>query len=635
MKHQKHSRMAAKRFIKVAFLLVCGWSLSMNSFAQNNSIVLDGAFIVLDGGTAANNIYVVVDQSSTSGIVRPGGGHISSEGQYNFVKWVSGTSTGNYIFPFGVGGAATDYIPFTFNKTTAAGSNISMSTWTTNPQNVPHPGIGNVAAVTTMVGIPDSVNNAIDRFWEIQSSAAVTADLTFSYRGSENTTLVPAANFEAQHWNGSSWDAQAGPGSAGVTTGIGTVGPVPGQTTFSPWVLTKAGMMASITSVQDLICNGVCVGSAAVTPVGGTAPYTYSWTGGQTSSSVTGLCAGTYSVIVSDVSGLSATTTVTITQPALLTVTASATSATCGNADGSVSAGASGGTGAYTFSWNASAQTTQSVTGLPAGNYSVTVTDGNGCTTVQPVSITNSNGPVTTLSQTNNLCKGQCTGTAAAATTGGAQPYAYSWTNGQSSSAVSNLCAGDYTVTVTDNTGCTTAQLVTITEPPALSITATSNPGSVLLGSSATLSASGGSTYQWSPSAGLSCTTCANPVATPSITTTYCVLVSDINGCSDSTCITLNVEMPCGIIYLPNAFSPNNDGENDMECVLGDCIESMRLVIYNRWGEKVFESEDQAVCWDGRYKGEFENSAVYTYHLEVTLTSGKQEFKRGNISIIR
>src|ERR1035437_1379595 len=125
------------------FCVITVLNLYNLSYAQNNDLVLNGAYIILDGGTTATPIYLVVAQSSTSGIIRPGGGHISSEGQYNFVKWTSAASTGNYIFPFGVGGNAVDYIPFTFNKTSAGNSDIGMSTWTTNPQNMPHPAISN------------------------------------------------------------------------------------------------------------------------------------------------------------------------------------------------------------------------------------------------------------------------------------------------------------------------------------------------------------------------------------------------------------------------------------------------------------------------------------------------------------
>ena len=241
----------------IALALIIGYQSSSNSYAQNNSIVLNGAFIVLDGGTTANNIYVVVDQPNPSGIVRlPAGGHIHSENQYNFVKWLSGATTGSYIFPFGVGGNATDYIPFTFNKT-VGNSSIHTSTWTTNIQNTPHPAATNVGPVTNMTGITDSVAYAIDRFWDIRATST-TADLTFSYRGIENTTSSPTSIVQAQHWNGNTWDAPVGPGVIGVTAGIGTTGPFMGQNTFSPWVLIVPCTPDSVTQ-NPVICQGASI----------------------------------------------------------------------------------------------------------------------------------------------------------------------------------------------------------------------------------------------------------------------------------------------------------------------------------------------------------------------------------------
>ncbi|MBI2281135.1 MAG: VCBS repeat-containing protein, partial [Bacteroidetes bacterium] len=177
--------------------------------------------------------------------------------QYNYVKWITAASTGNYLFPFGIGGNSADYIPFTFNKT-AGTSNIMMSTWATDTQNLPKPAATNVGAVTNMFGTADSVLYAVDRFWDIQTSAATTADLTFSYLGSENTTSSPTNLIMAQHWNGTSWDTQVGPGTIGVTAGVGTAGPFVGQNTFSPWVLTIL-CDASITAVGPY-----CVNSPAV-----------------------------------------------------------------------------------------------------------------------------------------------------------------------------------------------------------------------------------------------------------------------------------------------------------------------------------------------------------------------------------
>lgn len=93
--------------------------------------------------------------------------------------------------------------------------------------------------------------------------------------------------------------------------------------------------------------------------------------------------------------------------------------------------------------------------------------------------------------------------------------------------------------------------------------------------------------------------------------------------------------LECDVLFIPNAFSPNNDGENDMECVFSNCIETLSLVIYDRWGEKVFETTDPKVCWDGRYQGKLLNTAVFVYSMKATLITGEEIIKKGNVSLIR
>ncbi|MBW6482180.1 MAG: gliding motility-associated C-terminal domain-containing protein [Vicingaceae bacterium] len=252
--------------------------LMINSFkAQNNALVLNGAVTVLNGGTAATPIYIVVNQNNPLGIVR-NAGHIHSENQYNYVRWVAGTNTGNYVVPFGVGGNLSDYIPFTFNKTTAGSSNIQTSTWFTNVPNFPKPAATNVGPVTNMFNFADSVQYAIDRFWDIQ--AVATADLTFSYRGVENTTINPTGNVRTQHWNGTTWDAPVLPGNPGVTAGIGSAGPFVGQTTFSPWVLSvipiceqdtityNGPFCNNVTTLQNVTHTGTFTGTFTSSPAG-------------------------------------------------------------------------------------------------------------------------------------------------------------------------------------------------------------------------------------------------------------------------------------------------------------------------------------------------------------------------------
>lgn len=194
------------------------------------------------------NSHTFIVQNAGNTAISRTNGYIVSETNASvnssILQWNIGATNGSYIIPFGVSGS---YIPFTFNKT-AGNSNMQFSTRATSANdNLPLAGISSVAAVSNMNsyalgGANGSIPSTIDRWWDITAlsgTTSVTADLTFSYRGSENTTTsAPTGTFAAQHWNGASWDAQVGSGT-GVTSGTGTVS-VSGANTFSPWVLTSS-----------------------------------------------------------------------------------------------------------------------------------------------------------------------------------------------------------------------------------------------------------------------------------------------------------------------------------------------------------------------------------------------------------
>jgi gliding motility-associated-like protein len=227
-------------------------------------------------------------------------------------------------------------------------------------------------------------------------------------------------------------------------------------------------------------------------------------------------------------------------------------------------------------------------------------------------------------------------GTATASASNGTPPYTYNWNNGETNSVATGLSAGLYLVTVTDANGCTRTQTISVTQIAGPTVNATANPSIIPPGGNTTLTATGGGTYLWTPSTGLSCTTCSDPTATPSQNTDYCVLVTDTNGCKDSACITVNVEIPCETLFIPGAFSPNDDGENEIFCLMGNnCIQKLYFAIYDRWGEKIFETSDSAVCWDGKYRGRLLNTAVFVYFLKAGFTNGEEIIKKGNISLIR
>jgi hypothetical protein len=235
-------------------------------------------------------------------------------------------------------------------------------------------------------------------------------------------------------------------------------------------------------SQTNVACNGGTNGSASVSPSGGTPGYTYSWSpSGGTGATATGLAAGNYTVTVTDANGCTATRNYTITQPsAISTASGSQTNVACnGGTTGSASVSPSGGTPGYTYSWSPSGGTAATATGLAAGNYTVTVTDANGCTATrnytiaQPSVISTASG-----SQTNVSCNGGTNGSASVSPSGGTPGYTYSWSpSGGTAATATGLASGNHTVTVTDANGCIATKTFTIMQPTALSFTTTTLSG--------------------------------------------------------------------------------------------------------------------------------------------------------------
>ena len=227
-------------------------------------------------------------------------------------------------------------------------------------------------------------------------------------------------------------------------------------------------------------------------------------------------------------------------------------------------------------------------------------------------------------------------GTATATGNGGTAPYNYSWSNGQTSVSISNLTSGNYTVTITDAGGCTATTTVFVSSGPGPSASVASDV-TITSGQSATLTAAGGGTYAWSNASS------SNPIiVSPTVTTVYCVTVTDANNCTDTACATVTIEpLPCSDdinLYIPNAFSPNEDGENDvlkLFYVNYSCIKTYKLIIYNRWGEKVYETTNPADEWDGSFRNQSEESALFVWYLNAELISGKKIERKGNVSLLK
>src|SRR5437773_6158939 len=332
-----------------------------------------------------------------------------------------------------------------------------------------------------------------------------------------------------------------------------TVKDAHGCTTTQPVTITQpaSGVSASISSQTNVACFGASTGSVTVSASGGTSPYTFSKDGVTFGASGTfsNLAAGSYTITVKDANGCTTTQGVTITQPsaALSSSISSQTNVACfGGSTGSVTVSASGGTAPYTFSKDGVNFGASGTFGsLAAGSYTITVKDANGCTTTQPVTITQ---PASALgssisSQTNVDCFGGSTGSVTVAGSGGTSPYTYAidGTTFGNSGTFGSLAAGSYTITVKDANGCTTTQPVTITQPAAaLSSSISSQTNVACFGSSTgsvTVSGSGGTTpYTYS----IDGTNFGNSGTFSNLAAgSYTITVKDANGCTTTQPVTI------------------------------------------------------------------------------------------------
>ncbi len=358
--------------------------------------------------------------------------------------------------------------------------------------------------------------------------------------------------------------------------------------------------------------------------------------------------AGTYTVTLQAVSALGCRETITKTViiPPFITVNATGGQVTCtGLCTGQASATISNGIQPVIYSWNDPMnQTTPVATGLCPGSYTVTVTDSLGCSDSVTVAVIEPPPLATGITSTNAYCDGLCIGTATVSPSGGTPPYTITWNDPQMQTGpvASSLCPGFYTASITDVNGCTTTSLpVEVLYdsfiPP---LDAQISQDTIYIGQTVTLfaNASGTFTYSWTPVNGLSNPGAQNPTANPSQNTTWYVTITDPLGCSNTDSVSVAVkEVSCvePEIYIPNAFTPNLDSKNDILYVRGNTIRELDFKVYDRWGEKVFESNDPKKGWDGYYKGKLANPAVYVYYVEAVCFDNQKFFKKGNITLIR
>jgi len=343
------------------------------------------------------------------------------------------------------------------------------------------------------------------------------------------------------------WDSTAGGQTTSTADGLCsgtysvTVTDDSGISAFNSVIVNEIGGPEIQVSGTDVSCNGGSDGSATVEVTGGTPGYTYTWSNSSTTEDLPGIPAGQYEVTVTDANQCTAVSGITISEPPLLTSVISGSDPLCAGNEGTADVEVSGGTPPYTYFWEPVNETSEDINGLQSGEYTVLITDANGCTITNSIIIDEPYPITTQISGTDLLCYGDVSnGSAGISATGGTQPYIYSWSNGGNTQTIVNIGAGTYTVTVTDQNGCTAEDNITINEPPEFIVTIP-EPGWICIGESVSLIAnvSGGTpgySYEWN-----------NGImeewnnVSPGFTANYSVSATDINGCQTSANVTVNV----------------------------------------------------------------------------------------------
>ncbi len=405
---------------------------------------------------------------------------------------------------------------------------------------------------------------------------------------------------------------------------------------------SSSGLSINITNITNVDCNGNNTGSTSV-DVSGTGTYTYLWSNGDTTITADSLYAGYYYVTVQDSFGCQGVDSVLISEPDILTYNDSIINISCyGYNNGEIYLNVTGGTPNYSYSWQGGSgftSTNEYLTNLSPGEYTVTVTDINGCHfDVDKISVIQPDTSLYTLVNTNPpLCYGNSNGTAISTAAGGTPPYIYNWSNGDVGSSTTNLGDGEYFLTVTDANFCTNIDTIILNSPEKVDVSENitnascigNNNGQILV------SVKGGVTpydFVWN----------TDPVQTDSIATnltagTYTLTITDFNKCSQVYIYDI-ADGNDICLEIPTAITPNSDGTNDDWELKGIWIyENIHIEIYNRWGDMIFSFDGTGTDydsnrWNGTYNGK--ELPISSYVFIIDLKDGNEPIQ-GVITIIK
>jgi len=535
---------------------------------------------------------------------------------------------------------------------TSSGSGPYTFSWNTGGQTTQTAtglGAGNyTVTVTDKNGCSGTTSVSITSSGGPTATVSNSVNATCSALGSATASANSGTGPYTYSWN----NTQTGQTATGLNAGTYTVTVTDNNgCTVTTTVSISASSMPAITGTtpNNVLCNGGTTGSASATAAGGTGTLTYVWSNGQSAQNATGLSAGTYTIVVTDNSGCTTTTTVNITEPILLTINTTG-SANCSGQNASATSTAGGGTGSYTYLWN-NGQTASSATNLNTGNYTITVSDANGCTAQATVGVNSQASPSAVFTGIDTV---GCAPLCVTFNNTSSNIITYSWSFGDGSSGNGSnpkhcyTSPGTYsvTLTVTDNNGCTGTYAknnwIEVYPLAKADFIAAPQP-TTLLNPTIQFTDKSTNASSWTWSFGdvfKSKSNLQNPSFTYKDSGCYTVQLKVDNqyGCADSTektvCIKGDYEL-----FAPNAFTPDGDGLNDTWNVHGIGIDPARfkLYIFDRWGNLIFETNDLYLGWNGHANGgkEIAQQDVYVWKVATHDFDGGKHNYIGHVSLVR